>query len=168
MFHRIIAAAIAVGAMGGATLAFGRNQHLTSHELAQTPHPADSGAFVRCQPVTFRIYFEPGSSHLNREAGDVIDSASRHVAACDGVQFQLAADPHQIASPADRRRASARSVVILSALRSKGVFGEVYVAPLGKATTGIDETAGPDFVEVGITPTRAPLLISSKARQTEI
>ena len=168
VFHRIMAAALTFGALGGASLAFAHNRIITPGALADTSVSPDSRASATCQPVTFRIYFAPGSLRLNREADVVIDSVSQRFAACDVVQFQLAADPHQLARPEDRHRVSARSVAILSALRSKGVIGDVYVAPLGKGTTVADASAGPDFVEVGVTPTRTPVLMSSNARETEI
>lgn len=160
MFHRVMAAALAIGATGGASLAVAQNKIAAPGERTDASAAGAASVAGTCQSTAFRIYFEPGSSHLNGEANRVIDVASRRVAACEGVEFQLAADPGQIAAPANRLRVSQRSVAILSAMRGEGVTGEVYVVPLSRTVIAAEANAGPDFIEVAVAPSRAPLLVS--------
>jgi hypothetical protein len=168
MFQRIMAAALTLGAIGGASLAFAQNHFADPQVGSGASVLSEPEAPVACQPVAFRIYFEPGSSRLNRQAREIVDIASRRVVGCNSVHFQLAADADQIDRPESRRRASERSVSILSAFRSKGILGEVYVAPIDKLANLSGAHAGPDFVEVGIVPMQTPVMLSHNARETEI
>jgi hypothetical protein len=168
MFHRVMAAALVIGATGGASLAVAQNTFTAPAAAIAASVSGSPKIAGLCQPVAFRIYFEPGSSHLNSEANDVIDVASQRVATCEAVQFQLAADPSQIAVPADRRRVSQRSVAILSAMRGEGITGEVYVVPLSRTVIATEANAGPDFIEVAVAPSRAPLLVSSNAFEADL
>lgn len=159
MFHKVMATALAIGALGGASLAVAQNV------VAQPAPPVRAAAVTgdACAPVAFRVYFAPGATRLNGEARAVIDAAARDVAGCDSVEFNLSADPGLVAQAQTRRTASERSVAILAALREKGVEGPVYVAPLGPVVTVAEKNAGPDFIQVAMTPAQAPQRIAENA-----
>ena len=159
MFLKVMTAALAIGATGGASIAVAQN-------FIGDPRYVETAAQVSkqgetCAPVAFRIYFEPGSTRLNDEARDTIDVATRRVAGCANVELNLAADPSQIADAAQRRRVSERSVAILSEMRRHGVTGEVYVQDVSRTVIAAEKNAGPDFIEVAAAPAQAPMMLSS-------
>jgi outer membrane protein OmpA-like peptidoglycan-associated protein len=162
MFGKVMAAALAIGAMGGATLAVAQNAPALMAPPATAAKQVSEGA--PCETTAFRIYFEEDSAALNHEARDTIDSAARTVAGCAGVEFNIAADTDMIAQGAGRRLAAQRSVAVLSALRQKGVTGDVYVAPLSETVIAAERNAGPDFVEVAMNPVEAAPRIASNDR----
>jgi outer membrane protein OmpA-like peptidoglycan-associated protein len=167
MFGKVMATALAIGATGGAGLAVAENlgsaqaQDAIVQDISTASKPAGL-----CKPVAFRIYFEPGSARLTPEARDVIAAATREVSACDGVEFNLAADAGQIAAADSRRLASERSVAVLSAMRSRGVQGEVYVQPVSRTVIAAEKNAGPDFIELAVAPAAAPQLLSANTRHS--
>ncbi len=156
MFHKVMATSLAIGALGGASIAVAQNV------LAQPAPPARAAAGEgdACAPVAFRVYFAPSVSRLDGDARDVIAAAARDVAGCDAVEFNLSADPGQVAQAQTRRTVSERSVAILGALRDEGVEGPVYVASLGAVVTVAEKNAGPDFIQVAMNPTEAPQRIA--------
>lgn len=158
MLGKVMAAALAIGATGGASIAVAENV-LSPRTTEIAERAATPGA--ACKPVAFRVYFEPQSARLNSEARALIDTASRQVAGCDQVEFNLAADGGQIADAQTRRRVSERSVAILAAMREEGINGEVYVQPLSRTVIAAEKNAGPDFVEVAVAPAQTPMLMSS-------
>lgn len=168
MIHRIMAAALVFGVLGGVSLAFAQHHAAAPGKLTHRAAAPEESASATCQSVVFRIYFEPGSSDLNRDAGAVIDFASHRVATCGSVRLELAANPAHVADARHRRQVSERSVSILTALRTRGVVGEVHVTPLRNMPLA-DRTGGsPDFVQIGVIATRTRRLISGAAHDTEI
>lgn len=165
MFAKVMAAALAIGATGGAGLAVAENIG-----AAQMEPVAQREAKVgdTCQTTAFRVYFEPGSARLNDEAHNLIDTASRQVAGCDRVEFSLAADADQIGDASTRRTASERSVAILREMRNAGIEGEVYVTNISHAVVAAEANAGPDFIEVQVAPSKTPQLITSNSRQRDM
>jgi outer membrane protein OmpA-like peptidoglycan-associated protein len=165
MFAKVMAAALAIGATGGAGLAVAENFSAPrTQEVAQR----ESKVGDLCQPVAFRVYFEPGSARLNDDAHNLIDSASRQVAGCDKVEFSVAADADQIGDAAKRRTASQRSVAILSAMRAQGIEGEVYVQNISHTVVAAEANAGPDFIEIQVAPSETPRVFTSNSRQTDM
>jgi hypothetical protein len=156
MFGKVMAAALAIGAAGGASIAVAQNVA----RPAEATHVNEAVVGATCAPVAFRIYFEEGSTRLDTEARHTIKSASREVVGCQQLDVQLAADDALIANPAMRRQAAERSVAVRNALRTEGVDGEMYVAPSAQHVVSPEANAGPDFVEVGLTPTDAPQRIA--------
>lgn len=166
MFAKVMAAALAIGATGGASIAVAQNAMAGGFTAASATREAKVGD--TCAPVAFRVYFEPNSTRLNTEALDTIDAATRQVAGCDRVEFNLAAAPGQIADATDRRRVSERSVAVLSAMREHGVHGDVYVQPVSHSVVAAERNVGPDFIEIAVAPSQAPQLITSNSRQRDM
>lgn len=163
MFLKVMTAALALGATGGASIAVAQNVMGDGARYTEaSARVAKAGE--TCEPVAFRIYFEPGSARLNEEARDTIDVATRQVSGCANVEMNLAADPRQIADTSQRRQASQRSVAILSEMRRHGVEGEVYVQDISHTVIAAEKNAGPDFIEVAVAPSQAPLILSSNER----
>lgn len=162
MFLKVMTAALAIGATGGATLAVAENTIGAPRYTEAAAQVSKAGE--TCAPVAFRIYFEPESTRLNAEARDTIDVATRRVAGCAHVEMNLAADPTQIADASQRRRVSERSVAILSEMRRHGVQGDVYVQDVSRTVIAAEKNAGPDFIEVAVAPSEAPMILSSNAR----
>lgn len=160
MFMKVMAAALALGATGGATIAVAENLATTASPPPR--HQPVEGA--PCAPTTFRIYFEPGAAQLNGDARRTIDSAAKAVAGCPGVEFDMAADAGQIGEAESLRLVAQRSVAVLAALRTEGVSGDVYVAPLGGTVVAAERNAGPDFVQVAMNPVDPPQLVAGNAR----
>ena len=164
MFAKVMAAAVSIGALGGASIAVGQNVSapaaaMDSDTVSFEQIAQRSSDSVACADVAFRIYFEEGSTNLNSEARDTIKVATKDVKHCGAVDVQLAADASRLDSNAERRLSSQRSVAVLTAMRSEGVAGNVYVAPVSNVVVAAERNAGPDFVEVGIAPAKsAPLL----------
>lgn len=160
MFLKVMTAALAIGAMGGASIAVAQNMNSDGARYSEAS-VRESKLGETCEAVAFRIYFEPGSARLNEDAKDTIDTATRQVSGCANVDLALAADPEQIADTAQRRRVSERSVAILSELRRQGVEGEVYVQDISETVIAAEANAGPDFIEVAVAPSQAPMILSS-------
>lgn len=165
MFAKVMAAALAIGATGGAGLAVAQN--LASPQIEPVAQ-RESKLGETCQPTAFRVYFEPGSARLNDDAHNLIETAARQVAGCDRVEFSVAADADQIADATTRRTASERSVAILREMRSMGIEGDVYVQNISHTVVAAEANAGPDFIEVQAAPSKAPQLMSSNSRQTDM
>ena len=135
MFAKVMAAAVSMGALGGASIAVGQNfsapapfvatdsDNVSFEQIAQRSDAAP------CNELAFRIYFQDGSASLNREAHDTISAATKDVAHCGPVDVQLAADASRLDSAAERHLSSQRSVAVLTAMRAQGVSGNVFVAP---------------------------------------
>ncbi|MDX2235554.1 MAG: hypothetical protein NW200_13740 [Hyphomonadaceae bacterium] len=159
MFGKVLAAAIALGAAGGASIAVAQN-------ISAPPSPPERRAVAGapCAETEFRIYFKPGATDLDGPARATIDTALRDVAGCEALEFNLAADTDQIAQAQSRQHVAQRSVAILNALRDRGVEGEVYVAPLSEASIAAQRNAGPDFVAVAMTPVAPPQAIAMNDR----
>ena len=166
MFAKVMAAAVSIGALGGASIAVGQN---LSAPAPVTAMDSDNVSFERiaqrssdsatCADVAFRIYFQEGSAALNSEARDTIKAATRDAKHCGQIDVQLAADASRLDSTTERHLSSHRSVAVLTALRAEGVAGNVFVAPVRNVVVPAERNAGPDFVEVGIAPSKsAPLL----------
>jgi hypothetical protein len=162
MFLKVMTAALAIGATGGASIALAQNMGGDTARYTEAAQESKLGE--TCEPVAFRIYFEPGSARLNEDAKDTIDTATRQVSGCASVDLALAADADQIADASQRRRVSERSVAILSELRRHGVEGEVYVQDISHTVVAAEKNAGPDFIEVAAAPSQAPLILSSYER----
>lgn len=165
MFAKVMAAALAIGATGGAGLAVAEN---IANPQIEPVAQRESKVGDTCQPTAFRVYFEPGSSRLNDDAHNLIDTASRQVAGCDRVEFSVAADADQIGDASKRRFASERSVAILREMRNQGIEGEVYVQNISHTVVAAEANAGPDFIEVQVAPSKAPQLITSNSRQQDM
>jgi len=163
MFLKVMTAALAIGATGGAGIAVAQNLGANDARYTETSAQV-AKAGETCEPVAFRIYFEPGSTRLNDEAKDTIDAATRQVTGCAQVEMNLAADPDQIADTAQRRQVSERSVAVLSEMRRHGVQGEVYVQDISHTVIAAEKNAGPDFIEVAVAPSQAPMILSSNTR----
>ena len=161
MFAKVMATAMTIGALGGASLALAQNvaapTAITANNEAHLAQRADAA----CSAVDFRIYFEPGSSALNSQARDTIASATRDVGACGRVDVEVAADVSRIDSAGERRLSSQRSVSVLSEMRRQGVAGDVYVAPVHGVVVASEANPGPDFVEIAISPSSGGQLLSS-------
>ena len=174
MFAKVMAAAVSIGALGGASIAVGQNlstptpvtamdsDTVSFEQIAQ--RSSDSAA---CQEVAFRIYFEEGSAALNSEARDTIKAATKDLKNCGAVDVQLAAAASRLDSTAERHLSSQRSVAVLSAMRAQGVSGNVYVAPVSNVVVAAERNAGPDFVEVAIAPSTGGQLLSDIASGAE-
>lgn len=163
MFLKVMTAALAIGATGGAGIAVAQN--LGANDARYTEASAQvAKAGETCERVAFRIYFEPGSTRLNDDAKDTIDTATRQVTGCAQVEMNLAADPDQIADTAQRRQVSERSVAVLNEMRRHGVQGEVYVQDISHTVIAAEKNAGPDFIEVAVAPSQAPMILSSNTR----
>ena len=165
MFAKVMAAALAIGATGGAGLAVAEN---IANPLVEPVAHREAKVGDLCQPTAFRVYFEPGSARLNDDAHNLIDTASRRVAGCDRVEFSVAADQDQIADASTRRIASERSVAILREMRAQGIEGEVYVQNISHVVVAAEKNAGPDFIEVQVAPSNTPQLITSNSRQRDM
>ena len=166
MFAKVMAAAVSIGALGGASIAVGQNlsapaslSAMDSDNVSFDQIAQRSSISVTCEDVAFRIYFQDGSATLNSEAHDTIKAATRDVKYCGPVDVQLAADASRLDSATERHLSSQRSVAVLTAMRAEGVAGNVFVAPVSNVVVAAERNAGPDFVEVGIAPSKsAPLL----------
>ncbi|MDZ4777863.1 MAG: hypothetical protein SGJ23_13875 [Alphaproteobacteria bacterium] len=130
MLLKVMTAALAIGATGGASIALAQNVMGANDARYAEASVRESKLGETCEPVAFRIYFEPGSAQLNGEAKDTIDTATRQVSGCANVDLALAADPGQIADTSQRRNVVAsRSAAWLSsrkcvatACRAKSTF----------------------------------------------
>lgn len=172
MFAKVMATALTVGALGGASLAVAQNvsapQPVTaSHDEITMQHVAQRASnAAQCAEVDFRIYFEPNSSQLNREARETISVAAKDVRQCGRVDVEVAADTSMIDSSSERRLSSQRSVAVLSEMRRQGISGDVFVAPVRRVVVTAERNAGPDFVEIGIAPSAGGQLLSSTTPRT--
>jgi hypothetical protein len=164
MFQHVMAAAIAIGAAGGASIAVAEHALAPAvRDLAGAPptHRAQEGA--PCAPQTIRIYFAPGETRLNEDAHDLVHAAARQAAGCGALDITVAV-PREEASR-DLRRAARRSAAVVTALRARGLSGEVSVGePADDPAFGI-RRASPAFVQVAVTPSDARL-VSEAARPT--
>ncbi len=166
MFAKVLATAVTIGALGGASLAVAQNigspTSVTAMNTSTQMQPiAQRGESAPCANVDFRIYFEPGSAELNAEARDTISTAAQDVRQCGRVDVELAADRSRIDSDSERRLSSQRSVAVLGEMRRRGVAGDVFIAPVRDVVVAAEANAGPDFVEVGIAPSAGSQLLSS-------
>jgi len=165
MFAKVMAAALAIGATGGAGLAVAEN---VANPQIEPVAQRESKLGDTCERTAFRVYFEPGSARLNDEAHNLIDAAAHRVAGCDRVEFSVTADADQIRDASTRRVASERSVAILREMRNMGIEGEVYVQNISHVVVAAEANAGPDFIEVQVAPSDAPQLITSNSRQRDM
>lgn len=165
MFVKVLATAVSIGAIGGASLAVAQNittpAPVTADEGVTMQHVAQRSQSAVCSDVDFRIYFEPGSNELNAEARDTIAAAAKDVRGCGRLDVELAADQSRIDTSVERRLSSQRSVAVLTEMRRQGVAGDVFIAPLRDVVVASEDNAGPDFVEVGIAPSTGGQLLSS-------
>lgn len=162
LFAKVMAAAVSIGALGGASIAVGQNLSAPAMDDASAAFSQVSQRErAACPEVDFRVYFEEGSAALNREAHDTIRAAARDVAGCGAVDVEIGADPSRLANSAERHLSSQRSVAVLAAMRSAGVAGNVFVAPVHDTVVAAERNAGPDFVAIGIAPSQGGQLLSS-------
>ncbi len=159
MFAKMLATAVCIGAMGGASIAVAQN--IAADEGAATRPVAPRAAAAVCGDVNFRIYFAPGSNDLNAEARETIAVGAKDARGCGRVDVELAADKTRIDTTAGRRLSSRRSVAVLTEMRRQGVVGDVFIAPLRDVVVAAEHNAGPEFVAVAIAPHAGGQLLSS-------
>lgn len=156
---RVLSAAVTIGMICGASLAVAESA-VRSGATSRLAGPS------ACRDTVFRIYFAPGEARLQGEALRLLDRASRDVAACAGVEVEVAAARSEVADASARRLAARRSAAIAVALRHRGVEGDVYVVPVTDAVSAAERNAGPDFIEVGLRPTPPLQIVRGEAAET--
>ena len=164
MFAKVMAAAVTIGALGGASLAVAQNVSAPGPAFAvhhEDRAPLAQQSNTACADVAFRIYFEPGSYRLNAEARETIAVAAHDVGPCGRVDVEVAADVSRIDTSEERRLSSQRSVAVLNEMRRRGVVGDVFVAPVRDVVVAAERDVSPDFVEVAIAPRSGGQLLSS-------
>lgn len=98
---------------------------------------------ARCEATSFRVYFERNSSTLNATAYETLRAAARNVAGCSGAQMTASSD---VGSPL----AAARRDAIMRAARGYDWTPAATMQPVAFG-------AGPDFVEITVSPMEMPM-----------
>jgi hypothetical protein len=163
MFHRVLAAALAIGAAGGASVA------IAESALSPKPVAAVHGTHravdsAPCLDTTFRVYFEGDSAALDDGAEPVLDTVAARVAGCGPLDLTVGAD--RANAETSLRRTAQRTAAVTTALRARGVEGEVDVAPLRDASAMGVPNPGPAYIEVVVVPSETTLISENAAERS--
>lgn len=118
---------------------------LAAAALGATAAQADTPASGMCEATSFRVYFEPGATHLNSDAEALIAIAARDVAGCADVNVQMNPSRGE-----GSQAAMMRSAAIAAEMRQHGLDVDVPMPHL--ARYGDAANAGPDYIEVRMNP----------------
>lgn len=153
MFHKVMAASLFLGAMGGASIALAEHAlnpvEPAVAERTITVHRAVEGA--PCLETPFRVYFKGGSADLDEGAESIIDTAAARVAGCGHLAIEMGADRAEVS--ATPRLVAQRAATIVMALEERGLAGDLTVVD-GPSAAG----SSPAFVEATIKPANVTLV----------
>lgn len=118
--------------------------------FTQTAEAEDASA--RCEAMTMRVYFSPGSATLDREARDMMATAERNMADCAHAELHVATDG-----------------TVLSHARARAVLAQAdtRIWDVARVETGampVAYSAGPAFVTMTMTPEHSPTLPVVRSR----
>jgi hypothetical protein len=155
MFHRVLAASLFIGAVGGASIALAQHA-LTPVEPAVTErsvHAAVEGA--PCLETPFRVYFKADSADLDEGARSIFDAVGARVAGCGLLEIEIGADRAEVnASP---RLMAQRAATVVMELENRGMAGDLSVID-GPSAAVVGPS--PAFIEATVKPANLTMVSS--------